>query len=226
MWSVFWKPRGAKKAFFNGRPMATLLQLVLDEPDRGSAIEVARQLADLVDALELGPQLLRAEGPHFVTTMRDTAPDRPLICWAESEAEADALMTVGVEGLTIPATASDEALSAIITRAREAGTRLLLDLLSISDPVAHEARFKRLKPDLLKVPMDVNIREALAGLRKLEIPLAFSGDWSVAQVPWLLLYRPVALITGPAVAAAPEARRIVEAIRARMAVTPMMSRFY
>ncbi|MFB3074534.1 MAG: hypothetical protein ACE1Z6_05065, partial [Candidatus Methylomirabilales bacterium] len=68
--------------------------------------------------------------------------------------------------------------------------------------------------------------QALGDVDSLEIPLAFSGDWSVAQVPWLLLYRPVALIIGPAVAAAPEARRIVEAIRARMAVTPMMSRFY
>ncbi|MFQ5801975.1 MAG: hypothetical protein ACE5JQ_03645 [Candidatus Methylomirabilales bacterium] len=206
--------------------MATLLQLVLDGPDRGNALEVARQLADLVDALELGPQLLRAEGPPFVTAVRDTTPDRPLICWAESEKEADALMAVGVEGLTIPATASDEALSAIITRGRQAGSRLLLDLLRSSDPVEHEARFKRLRPDLLKVPVDVNMREALAGLRRLGIPLAFSGDWSVAQVPWLLLYRPVALITGSAVLAAREPRRIVEAIRARMAVTHMMGRFY
>lgn len=206
--------------------MATLLQLVLDGPDRGNALEVARQLADLVDALELGPQLLRAEGPPFVTAVRDTTPDRPLICWAESEKEADALMAVGVEGLTIPATASDEALSAIITRGRQAGSRLLLDLLRSSDPVEHEARFKRLRPDLLKVPVDVNMRETLAGLRRLGIPLAFSGDWSVAQVPWLLLYRPVALITGSAVLAAREPRRIVEAIRARMAVTHMMGRFY
>lgn len=206
--------------------MTTLLQLVLDGPDRGSALEMARQMADLVDALEVGPRLLRTEGPTFVTAVRDTGPDRPLIAWAESETEAEALMAVGVEGLTIPATASDETLSAIIARGRQADRRLLLDLLNLSDPVAHEARFKTLKPDLLKVPVDANIQKVLAGLRKLEIPLAFSGDWGVAQVPWLLLYRPVALIAGSAVAAAQEPRRIIEAIRARMTVTPMMSGFY
>jgi len=72
----------------------------------------------------------------------------------------------------------------------------------------------------------VNLREVMAGMRDLEIPVAFSGGWSVTQVPWLLLYRPAALIAGSAVTAAPEPRRIVEAIRARMAITPTMSRFY
>lgn len=206
--------------------MATLLQLVLDGADRGSALEMVRHLADLVDAFEVGPHLLRTHSATFVMAVREASPDRPLICWAESETEAEALVAVGVEGLTIPAIASDEAISAIIARGRQADRRLLLDLLNISDPAAHEARLKRLKPDLLKVPVDVNIRASLAGLRKLEIPLAFSGDWSVAQVPWLLLYRPVALIAGSAVTAVPEPRRIIEAIRARMAVTPMMSRFY
>ena len=206
--------------------MTTLLQLVLDGPDGGSALAMAHELVDLVDALEVGPHLLRTEGPTFLTAVRKTSPDRPLIGWAESEAEAEALMAVGVEGLTIPATASDEALSAIIARARRADRRLLLDLLNIADPVAHEARFKRLQPDLLKVPVDVNIQKVLAGLGKLEISLAFSGNWSVAQVPWLLLYRPVALIAGSAVTAAPQPRRIIEATRARMVVTPMMSRFY
>jgi len=207
--------------------MATLLQLVLDGPDRGSALEMVHQLADVVDAFELGPSLLRTDSPTFVMALREASPDRPLVCWAETETEAEALMAVGVEGLTIPATASDEAIAAIIARGRQAERRLLLDLTHISDPAAHEARFKRLKPDLLKVPVDINIRASLAGLRGLEIPLAFSGDWGVPQVPWLLLYRPVALIAGSAaVTAVADPRRAIEAIRARMAVTPMMSRFY
>ena len=71
-----------------------------------------------------------------------------------------------------------------------------------------------------------NLREKMGRLREAGIPLAFSGDWSVAQVPWLLLYRPVALIAGSVVTAASDPRRIVEAIRARMAITPAMSRFY
>ncbi|MFQ5988634.1 MAG: hypothetical protein ACE5K9_01845 [Candidatus Methylomirabilales bacterium] len=206
--------------------MATLLQLVLDEADRTAALEVARQLADLIDAVELGPRVLRVEGPTFVTAVRDTTPDRPVICWVETEAQAETLIAVGVEGLTIPATLSDEVLSAIIARGQEAGRRLLLDLVDVSDPVSHETRFRKIKPDLLKVPVDANIRHVLTRLRLLEIPLGFSGQWSVAQVPWLLLYRPVALIAGSTVTAAPEPRRIAEGIRARMAVTPMMSGFY
>jgi len=103
---------------------------------------------------------------------------------------------------------------------------MLLDCSSVGDPAAEQARFRRLKPDLVKIPVMVNLREVMAGLRDLEIPVAFSAGWSVAQVPWLLLYRPVALIAGSLVTAVPEPRRIVEAIRARMTVTPMMSRFY
>ncbi|MCH7896669.1 MAG: hypothetical protein IH782_07230 [candidate division NC10 bacterium] len=206
--------------------MATLLQLVLDEPDRRVVLEMARQLAGQVDAFELGPRLLRAEGPAFVTAVRDTVPDRPLACWAETEREVEALLEVGVEGVTVPASLSDEVLSSVIARGREAGRRILLDLVSVSDPAAQDARLRRLKPDLLKVPVEINFREVLGKLRELEIPLAFSGDWSVAQVPWLLLYRPVALIAGSVVTTAPEPKRIVEAIRARMAIVPTMSHFY
>src|SRR3990172_3003998 len=82
--------------------MATLLQLVLDGPDRGGSLEMARQLADLVDAFELGPRLLQAEGPAFVNVLKGTVPDRPVACWAETEADAQALLEVGVEGLTAP----------------------------------------------------------------------------------------------------------------------------
>lgn len=206
--------------------MAAILQLVLDGSDRGVALELARQMAELIDALELGPRLLHAEGPSIVRAIRDTMPGRPLACWAETETEADALLQVGVEGLTIPASLSDETLSAITRRARAAGRRILLDLPSLSDYAVQAERWRMLSPDLVKVPVEVNFREILGGLRGLEIPLAFSGDWSVVQVPWLLLYRPIALIAGPVVTGAPEPKRIVEAIRARMAITPTMSRFY
>src|SRR3989304_3526551 len=60
----------------------------------------------------------------------------------------------------------------------------------LADPVAKQARFRRLKPDLVKIPVMVNLRGVMAELRDLEIPVAFSAGWSVAQVPWLLLYRP------------------------------------
>lgn len=204
--------------------MATLLQLVLDGPDRGAALDIARQMVGLIDAVEIGPRLLRAEGPAIVTAVRETISDRPVACWAETEADVLALLAVGVEGLTVPAGVSDEGLSAIIARGREEGRRVLLDLGNVSD--VQEVRWRRLKPDLLKVPVDAKLRDVLARLRGLEIPLAFSGDWSVAQVPWLLLYRPVALIVGSVVTAAPEPGRVVEAIRARMAITPTMSHFY
>ena len=204
--------------------MATLLQLVLDGPDRGAALDIARQVAGLIDAVELGPRLLHAEGPAIVTAVREAIPDRPVACWAETEAEVHALLAVGVEGLTVPAAGSDEGLSAIITRGRADGRRVLLDLGNVAD--VQEVRWRRLKPDLLKVPVDARLRDVMARLRGLEIPLAFCGDWSVAQVPWLLQYRPVALIVGPLVTAAPEPGRVVEAIRARMAITPTMSHFY
>ncbi|MFQ5847121.1 MAG: hypothetical protein ACE5IQ_05525 [Candidatus Methylomirabilales bacterium] len=206
--------------------MATLLQVVLDGPERGGALEIACELAGLIDAVELGPRLLRAAGPTVVGMVRDAVPDRPVACWAETEAETEALLEVGVEALTVPASLTDERLSAIIARGRETGRRVLLDLESVSDPAAHEARFRRLQPDLLKVPVEVNFREVVSGLRAQEIPLAFSGDWSVAQVPWLLLYRPIALIAGSVITGTREPRRIVEAIRARMAIAPTMSRFY
>lgn len=206
--------------------MATLLQLVLNEPDHGIALEMARQLAGLVDAVELGPRVLRADDLSFLKALRDTVPDRPLICWAETEAEAEARLEAGIEGLTVPVSLSDEALSALIVRGRKAGRRVLLDLLSLSDKAVEEERWQSLGPDLLKVPVDVTVREVLGRLRGREIPVAFSGDWSVAQVPWLLLYQPVALIAGPVVTSSREPKRIVEAIRARMAIAPTMSRFY
>jgi 3-keto-L-gulonate-6-phosphate decarboxylase len=179
-----------------------------------------------VDAFELGPRLLQSEGPAFVNVLKNAVPDRPVACWAGTEADTQALIEVGVEGLTVPASLSDEVLSAIVSRCRHAGRRMLLDYGSVADPAAEQARVRRLKPDLVKIPVTVNLREIMTGLRDLEVPVAFGGGWSVAQVPWLLLYRPVALIAGSVVTAVPEPRRIVESIRARMTVTPTMSHFY
>ncbi|MFQ5881056.1 MAG: hypothetical protein ACE5I9_01105 [Candidatus Methylomirabilales bacterium] len=206
--------------------MTALLQILLDGPDRGAVLETARQVGGLVDALELGPSLLRVEGPALVTAVREIMPDRPVACWAGAEAEVEQLLAVGVEGLTVPASVSDDALQAIITQVREAGRRILLDLSGVSDITTQGERWGRLNPDLLKVPVEGNFQEIVGRLRELEIPLAFSGGWNVAQVPWLLLYRPVALIAGSVITATPEPRRIVEAIRARMEITPMMGRFY
>ncbi len=205
--------------------MATLLQLVLDGPEGGALLGIAREVADLVDAVELGPRVLRAEGTAFVDAMRNAMPNRPLACWAESEAEAEGLLQAGVEGLTVPVSLSDDVLFALIARGRNAGRRVLLDLLSLSGRAIEAERWRSLKPDLFKVPVEANLREIVGTLRGLEIPLAFSGDWNVAQVPWLLLYRPVALIAGPVVIGT-EPKRIVEAIRARMAIAPAMRHFY
>ncbi|HEY4719621.1 MAG TPA: hypothetical protein VIH84_03470 [Candidatus Methylomirabilis sp.] len=203
-------------------PMTTLLQLVLDEPGEGVSVEAALGLADLIDALEIGPRLLQVHGPPLVRAVRDAMPDRAVVCWAETADEATALLEAGIAGLTIPASLPDGTLKAIIAVGRRAGRRVLLDLKGGAEP----ERVMALKPDCVKVPVEVNVREVLGGLRPLDLPVAFSGDWSVAQVPWLLVYRPVALVAGPVVATAPEPRRILEAVRARMAITPTMSRFY
>src|SRR3970282_903338 len=132
--------------------MATLLQLVLDGPDRGGSLEMPRRLADLVDAFELGPRLLQAEGPAFVNVLRGTVPDRPVACWADAGADAPGLLEARVEGLTGPASLSDEALSAIVFGCRQAGRRMLLDCSSVADPVAEQARFQRLNPGPRQIP--------------------------------------------------------------------------
>jgi 3-keto-L-gulonate-6-phosphate decarboxylase len=206
--------------------MATLLQLALDTPETSSLFDVAGQVADLVDAVEVGPRLLRAEGSAVVAKLRETIPNRPVAVWAETVAEVEQLLEVGVEGVTLSASLPDLLLLEVIPRIRETGRRLLVDLSEVSDPAAERERWERLHPDLLKIPVGANFRDMVGAFAGLQIPLAFCGEWGVAQVPWLLLYRPLALIAGRVITGAGDPRRAAEAIRARMEVTPMMRRFY
>lgn len=206
--------------------MTTLLQLTLDDPGTSSVFDLARRVGDLVDAVEVGPRLLQAEGAAVIFQLREIVPDHPVAVWAETVAEVEQFLEIGVEGVTLSASLPDPLLRELIPRIREAGRRLLLDLSEVSDPVVQGERWRRLQPDLVKVPVSANFREVVGPLGELQIPLAFCGGWSVAQVPWLLLYRPVALIAGGVITGAGDPRRAAEAIRARMEVTPTMRRFY
>ncbi len=206
--------------------MATLLQLVLDEPETDGVFKATHQVADLVDAVEVGPRLLQVEGPAVIAKIRGVVPNRPVAVWAGTAVEVGQLLEVGVEGVTLSASLPDLLLFTLIPHIRETGRRVLLDLSGASDPATQRDRWKRLQPDLLKVSVDANFREVVGPLVELQIPLAFCGGWSVAQVPWLLLYRPLALIAGRVITGAGDPRRVVEAIRARMEVTPMMRSFY
>jgi 3-keto-L-gulonate-6-phosphate decarboxylase len=206
--------------------MTALLQLALDAPETSRVFDVARQVVDLVDAVEVGPRLLQAEGPAVIAKIREIIPDRPVVVWAGTAAEVEQLLEVGVEGVTLSASLPDPLLLQVIPQIRGTGRRLLLDLSELSDPAAERERWTRLRPDLLKIPVGANFRDVVGPVAELQIPLAFCGRWSVAHVPWLLLYRPLALIAGGVITGAGDPRRAAEAIRARMEVTPMMRRFY
>src|SRR3972149_1284419 len=107
-------------------PMTTLLQLVLDEPGEGVSVEAALGLADLIDALEIGPRLLQVHGPApvragrgvpsvgagapappLVGAVREAMAEGKVVCWAETADEATALHEAGIAGLTIPASLPD-----------------------------------------------------------------------------------------------------------------------
>ena len=108
-----------------------LLQLAIDQPD---ALAVAREVADVIDIMEVGTPLLKRFGLGAISTVRELAPDTPVLADTKTvdggALEAEMVFNAGAMFMTALACADLATFDAANTIAQKYGAYVVFDSIA------------------------------------------------------------------------------------------------
>ena len=122
------------------------LQVAMDVLTTEAALELAGQVAEYVDIIELGTPLIKAAGLSAVTAVKDAHPDKIVFADMKTmdagELEADIAFKAGADLVTVLGTADDSTIAGAVKAAKAHNKGIVVDLIGVADKVtrAKEAR--------------------------------------------------------------------------------------
>lgn len=146
--------------------MKIYLQLALDFVDLSRALKVAQAAVPAgVDWLEAGTPLIKSEGLHAVRELRRLFPHLPLIADMKimdaGRIEVECAAKAGADLVDVLGAASDATIAECIQAGRNYGAKIVVDLISVPDPVARARQVEALGADYITV--HVAIDDQMAG---------------------------------------------------------------
>ena len=122
------------------------LQVAMDVLTTEAALELAGQVAEYVDIIELGTPLIKAAGLSAVTAVKKAHPDKIVFADMKTmdagELEADIAFKAGADLVTVLGTADDSTIAGAVKAAKAHNKGIVVDLIGVADKVARakEAR--------------------------------------------------------------------------------------
>ena len=122
------------------------LQVAMDLLTTEAALELAGQVAEYVDIIELGTPLIKAAGLSAVTAVKNAHPDKIVFADMKTmdagELEADIAFKAGADLVTVLGTADDSTIAGAVKAAKAHNKGIVVDLIGVADKVtrAKEAR--------------------------------------------------------------------------------------
>ncbi|MDR2944162.1 MAG: orotidine 5'-phosphate decarboxylase [Methanosarcinales archaeon] len=161
------------------------IQVALDviEPDR--AVSIAKEaVAGGADWIEAGTPLIKSAGMEIIRKLRETFPDKIILADMKTmdvgAAEVEMAAKSGADVVTILAAADDSVLTQSLLSAEKYGVRLMVDLISVSDPVSRAKEIEALGIDLINVHVGIDAQmTGEAPIEKLKA-LAAETDMEIA----------------------------------------------
>jgi 3-keto-L-gulonate-6-phosphate decarboxylase len=144
-----------------------LVQLALDFPTVQHAVACARLGIEAgVDVLEVGAPLLLSEGVKTIGHLKRSFPDYPVVVNLQAmDGGARAVQLAaghGAQGVTVCGAAADETIRAAVAAGREAGIKVVVDLVGCRDVVARAFECQDLGADLVLLRHGADQRRAAA----------------------------------------------------------------
>ncbi|MEJ2289891.1 MAG: orotidine 5'-phosphate decarboxylase [Deinococcales bacterium] len=205
-----------------------LLQLAIDQPD---ALPVVRQVADLVDIVEVGTPLLKRFGLASISGIRELAPNVPVLVDTETVdggvLEAEMVFHAGATFMTTLACSHMATLDAAAVVAEKYGTYVVFDTLAGGadrlDPaapysgrgriVALHAGFGRREHRHASIAEN---RVKVASVRARGFGVSFAGGIDPTNLAYHVESGPDVIVVGRAVSTAPDPRGAAEWMRSRL----------
>ena len=160
----------------------TVLQVALDLVDLPRAVQIARESVDGgADWIEAGTPLVKSEGMHAVSCLRDAFPGREIVAdmkIADAGAtEVEMAAKSGATLVTILGSADDSVISDAVRSARTYGIRVMADLITVGDPVTRSKELEKLGVAIIIA--HVGIDQQMAGKDPLALLQSISGSVGV-----------------------------------------------
>ncbi|WP_329059201.1 3-hexulose-6-phosphate synthase [Amycolatopsis sp. NBC_01480] len=112
------------------------LQVALDVVDLGSALGLAREVAEFVDILELGTPLVKAAGMGAVSAVKAAHPDKLVFVDLKTadagELEAGLAFEAGADLVTVMGVADDDTVRGAVAAGRRYGKEVVADMIAVS----------------------------------------------------------------------------------------------
>lgn len=138
-----------------------IIQVALDvvEPDR--AIKIAEEaIAGGADWIEVGTSLIKSAGMDIIRRLREAFPDHIILADMKTmdvgASEVEMAAKSGANIVTILAAANDAVIRDSLISAKRYGVRIMVDLISLPNPVARAKEIELLGIDLINVHVGID----------------------------------------------------------------------
>ncbi len=172
------------------------LQIALDFTDLEKAIRVASRIYDLVDVLEAGTPLIKAEGMKAVRAL--SAFDKPVFADTKTcdtgALEAELAFSANAEAMSVMAFADDSVISEAVEVAKRRGKKVVADLMFVRDAVKRAEELKALGVEVVELHVGISqqlkygkgaeaLAELAAKVRELGLTVAVAGGLKPSTIP-------------------------------------------
>ncbi|OFI39107.1 3-hexulose-6-phosphate synthase [Arthrobacter sp. SW1] len=124
------------------------LQVAIDVLSTEAALELAGQVAEYVDIIELGTPLVKSEGLSAITAVKEAHPDKIVFADLKTmdagELEADIAFKAGADLVTVLGAADDSTIAGAVKAARAHNKGVVVDLIGIEDKVTRAKEVRAL----------------------------------------------------------------------------------
>ncbi len=170
-----------------------ILQVALDVLELKRAVEIAKDVVEYVDWLEVGTPLIKSEGMNAVRTIKRNFKDHRIVADMKTidtgALEVEMCAKSGADVVMILALSDNSTIEEAMRSARRYGCEVMVDLINHPKPIERAKELEDLGVDYLNVHVGIDVQmlgydpiEVLKGVvRDVEIPVAVAGGLDVEK---------------------------------------------
>ena len=198
------------------------LQIAVDIADSKKIMEIAEQIADIIDIFEVGTPAIMKEGMLPVKMLKKAYPDMTVLADSKivdgGAIECKDICECGADIVTVLALADSATIKEVVKTAHQYGRKVLADLLCVTDIPARSRELIEMGVDYIGVHTGVDMqqegRTPLADLRELIRAVgtdcsAVAGGVNLRSLPDYAAENPEIIIAGSALYKADDIRKAV-----------------
>lgn len=205
------------------------LQIAIDMVSSEKALQMADQIHDLIDIIEVGTPMIVREGMRAVRMIKEKYPDCVVLADTKivdgGEIEATDAFEAGADIATVLGVADDETIKGVVKTARKFGKKTMADMICITDIASRAEELDQLGIDYICVHTAIDVQslgknpyQDLALMMPLlkNAKAAVAGGVTLDAIPVLHKLQPEIIVAGGALTKKEDLRQAVDEMQTKI----------